>query len=98
MNCFFITLFLFERWRFVETFRVLGRRGPFSHYTGGRAAVAGDKIGKNSGGTKVAHTSYSGPNWRRNKSENERSNTNTGSKITVLIYGIAAMQQVAQVT
>src|SRR6266446_8381441 len=59
---------------------------------------AGDKIGKNSGGMEPAHTSYSGPNWRRNKSENERSKTKTGSKITVPIYGIAAIQQVAQVT
>ena len=59
---------------------------------------AGDKIGKNSGGMEPAHASYSGPNWRRNKSENERSKTKTGSKITVPIYGIAAMQQVAQVT
>src|SRR6266404_4910876 len=65
---------------------------------GGSAGDAGDKIGKNSGGMKPAHTSYSGPNWRRNKSENERSKTKTGNKITVPIYGIAAMQQVAQVT
>src|SRR5262249_11716420 len=34
----------------------------------------------------------------RNKSENERSKTKTGSKITVPTYGIAAMQHVAQVT
>src|SRR6266404_1926227 len=65
---------------------------------GGGTGDAGDKIGKNSGGIKPAHTSYSGPNWRRNKSENERSKTKTGSKITVPIYGIAAIQQVAQVT
>ena len=55
----------------------------------------GDKIGKNSIGVKLAHTSYSGPNCRRNTSENERNKTKTGSKITVPTYGIAAMQQVA---
>ncbi len=65
---------------------------------GSCAGDAGDKIGKNSGGMKPVHTSYSGPNWRRNKSENERSKTKTGNKITVPIYGIAAIQQVAQVT
>jgi len=42
-----------------------------------------DKVGKNSGAMKVDHTSYSGPNWRRKISENERSKINTGSKITV---------------
>ena len=58
----------------------------------------GDKIPTYSGGVKLAHTSYSGPNCRRNKSENERNKTKIGSKITVPTYGIAAMQHVAHVT
>jgi len=60
--------------------------------------VWGDKIHTCSGGVKLAHTSYSGPNCRRNKSENERNKTKIGSKITVPTYGIAAMQHVAHVT
>src|SRR5438093_797556 len=50
---------------------------------GGGVGDAGDKIGKNSGGMKPAHTSYSDPNWRRNKSENVQSVTGTGKRITV---------------
>jgi hypothetical protein len=65
---------------------------------GSGGAGNGNKTGENSGGMKLAHTSYSEPNCRRNRSENVRSKTKTGSKITVPIYGIAAMQQVAQVT
>src|SRR5215467_374727 len=65
---------------------------------GGGGAIGGDNTDTYSGGVKPAHTSYSGPNCRRNKSENERNNTKTGSKITVPTYGIAAMQHVAHVT
>ena len=56
---------------------------PFGEDAGGRAAGSGNNRGANSGGIEVVHTSYSGPNCRRNNSENERSKTKTGSKITV---------------
>jgi hypothetical protein len=69
---------------------------PSGEDGGDGAAGIGSKSGANSGGIEVVHTSYSGPNCRRNNSENERSNTNTGSKITVPTYGMATMQQVAQ--
>jgi hypothetical protein len=61
-----------------------GSGGGFNDdVVGGGTGGVDKKTGKNSGGMKVVHTSYSGPNWRRNKSENERSKTKTGSKITV---------------
>jgi len=50
---------------------------------GSGGAGNGNKTGANSGGMKLAQTSYSGPNCRRNKSEKERRVTKTGSKITV---------------
>jgi hypothetical protein len=58
----------------------------------------GIRTGKNSGGAKPAHTSYPGPNCRRNKSEKAPRVTGIGRRMTVPTYGIAAMQQVAHAT
>ena len=75
-----------------------GSGGRFDE--GAAAAAGGDgvKNGRNSGGTKPAQTSYSGPNCRRNSNEKAPSVTGIGKSITVPTYGIAAMQQVAHVT
>ena len=64
---------------------------------GGCTRGVDDNIGKNSGGMKASHTSYSGPNCRRNRSENPYSVTGIGKRTTEATYGIAAMQQVIQV-
>jgi hypothetical protein len=70
--------------------------GPGGFNEDGEVGSAGDdnKIGENSGGMKFAHTSYSDPNWRRNRSENPWSVTGIGNRMTVPTYGMAAMQQV----
>src|SRR5215471_14954318 len=59
-------------------------------WAGGGVVAAGVGI--------FAHTSHSGPNCRRNSSENDRNKTGTGKTITVPMYGNDARQQVAQVT
>jgi hypothetical protein len=56
---------------------------PSGEDAGGGAVGIGNNTGANSGGIEVVHTSYSGPNCLRNNSEKERSQTKTGSKITV---------------
>src|SRR4030095_9221227 len=48
---------------------------------GGGAVGNDNNTGANSGGIELVHTSHSGPNCRRNKSENVRSKTKTGSKL-----------------
>ena len=60
-----------------------GSGGGFGGDGGCGADGAADAMGRNSGGVKLAQTSKSAPNWRRNTSENERNKTNTGNKITV---------------
>ncbi len=59
-------------------------------WTGGGVVAAGTGI--------FAHTSHSGPNCRRNSSENDRNKTGTGKTMTVPMYGNDARQQVPQVT
>jgi hypothetical protein len=56
---------------------------PSGEDGGAGAAGSDNNTGANSGGIEVVHTSYSGPNCRRNKRENVRNKTKTGSKITV---------------
>ena len=77
-----------------------GSSGGKSDEFAGGADTGGDgaKIGENSGGINPAQTSYSEPNCRRNNSEKAPSVTGIGRSITVPTYGIAAMQQVANVT
>ena len=77
-----------------------GGSGGRSDEGAGAADIGSDgaKIGENSGGIKPVQTSYSGPNCLRNNSEKAPNVTGIGRSMTVPTYGIAAMQQVAQVT